>query len=123
MLWGAYGGQVEWITRSAPSLCVHVRWKFIYLSEDPKRKVISRRSAGPFSRDGSETAAAGNIGQGIMIFAEGAIKSKMYADTPGGYSYRILGTAAWNKILFYDKYNEGLARKSIRLYNEHILHL
>lgn len=40
-----------------------------------------------------ETAAklgAGNIGQGIMVFAEGAIKSKMHADISGGYSCRIL---------------------------------
>lgn len=38
------------------------------------------------SRDGSETAGAEDIGQGIMIFAEGAIKSKMYAETSKGYS-------------------------------------
>lgn len=60
------------------------RWKFIYLSEDPKRKVISR----PVSlRDARRYAGAGNIGQGIMIFAERDTKSKMYADISDGYSY------------------------------------
>lgn len=35
---------------------------------------------------------AGNIERGIMIFAEGDTKSKMYADISHDYSYRILGT-------------------------------
>jgi len=45
------------------------------------------------SRD-VEISRAGNIGPGIMIFAKGDTKSKIYADISDGYSYRILGTAA-----------------------------
>lgn len=44
----------------------------------------------PFSRSVSRDAAklgAGNIGRGIMIFAEGDRESKMYADISDGYSY------------------------------------
>lgn len=83
----------RWNELLVPRVGVYVRWKFIYLSEDPKRKVISR----PFPRSVSRDAVipgAGNIGQGIMIFAEGDTKSKIYADISDGYSYRILGTAA-----------------------------
>lgn len=83
----------RWNELLVPRVGVYVRWKFIYLSEDPKRKVISRSFPRSVSRDAT-ISGAGNIGQGIMIFAEGDTKSKMYADISDGYSYRILGTAA-----------------------------
>lgn len=109
MLRGAYGGQVEWITRSARRRVCALEVHLLigrsetqgYFATVPSVRLAGR---GPI-------AGAGNIGQGIMIFAEGDTKSKMYADISDGYSYRILGTAAWNKTLFRAKSNEETAQE------------
>lgn len=75
-------GEINYAFRA--SACMYVGSSFTYRKIRNARlflAVLSLRLTGR-----SETGA-GNIGQGIMIFAEGDGKSKMYADISDGYSY------------------------------------
>lgn len=95
-------GGMNYSFRATAAVCVRVGSSFTYRRNRNARKVISRLSRS-VSRETAKLRT-GNIGRGIMIFAERDMNPKMYADISNGYSYRTLGTTDRDKTSFSGKY-------------------